>query len=115
MTLDEFRLEMDSYWRSVDEEARSLKDPHIALERLLALYRKFDAGERQMADQVLNEWALEKSEGRRSYALALIGDLKIVTAMPALQELAQRFAASSAPGAADEREIVERVIAELKE
>ena len=38
-------------WRSVDDEARSLKDPYIALDRLRALYGKFDTNERRMADE----------------------------------------------------------------
>lgn len=65
MNLDEFRGEMDAYWHSVKEEADSLKDPYVVLDRLRRLYGKFDADERRMADQVIAEWALENDEIRR--------------------------------------------------
>jgi hypothetical protein len=65
MTLNEFRLEMESYRRSVDDEVRLLKDPEIGLEQLRTLYEKFDSAERQMADQVLAEWALSEDETLR--------------------------------------------------
>lgn len=95
MTLEEFRSEMDAYWRSVKEEANSLKDPYIVLERLRALYAKFDSEERGMADLVISEWALEGDEDRRSYALTLIEDLRIECAAPSLRALAQRMAYST--------------------
>ena len=113
MTLDEFRLEMTSYWQSADDEARSLKDPHVSLERMHALYRKFDASERRLADHVIGEWALSKDDGLRFDACALIDDLKISTAVPTLKKLVKCLAASRTPGAADEQEIVERIIAGL--
>ena len=87
MTFDDFRGEMNAYWQSADEEARSRKDPHISLERLTALYGKFDAGERQMADRVLAEWVLSEDEGLRFDARVLIDHRKIVMAMPALEEV----------------------------
>ena len=113
MTLDEFRLEMASYRRSVDDEASSQKHPYIAIERLCALYGKFDNSERQMADQVLGEWALSEDEEVRFDALALIDDLKIDTAVPALRELATRLASSKAPSAPYELKKVHRIIAVL--
>jgi hypothetical protein len=85
MTLDEFRVEMDAYWRAAREEAKSSKDPFIVIEQLHALYRKFSTDERCMADQVIAEWALENDEVRRWDALALIDNLKIVAAIPALR------------------------------
>jgi len=55
MNLGEFRDQMESYRRSVDEAARSLKDSCLALDRLHALYRSFDEKERDLANQVLSE------------------------------------------------------------
>jgi hypothetical protein len=63
MNLAEFREEMEAYRRSSDEEASALKDSYLALDRLHALYQKFDSAERAMADQVLAEWALSDDEG----------------------------------------------------
>lgn len=55
MTLGKFRSQMQSYRRSVDEEARSRKDSYYALEKLHAFYQGFDGHERKLADQVLAE------------------------------------------------------------
>ena len=87
MTLDDLRLEMASYRRCADDVARSLKDPNITLEKLRVLYEKFDDIDRGLADQVLSEWVLSEDEGLRFDALALIDDLGIDTAMPALHQL----------------------------
>jgi hypothetical protein len=99
MTLHEFRDEMNAYWRSVSEEADALKDPYVALDRLRALYGKFDPDERRMADQVIAEWTAGGAEGRRWDALALIETLGIVSAVPALRALANRLAQAAEPGA----------------
>ena len=113
MTLDEFRLEMMLYRQSADEESKSRKDPYIALERLRTLYEKFGETERQMADNVLSEWALSEDEQLRFDALALINDFKIVSATPDLQMLAIRLASDTAPSAPYELRKVQRIIAEL--
>jgi hypothetical protein len=114
MNLHEFRQEMESYRRSVDEEARALKDSYLALDRLHALYGRFDAVERTMADQVLTEWALSDDEGRRFDALALIDDFKVTAAAAALKLLAGRLASSTAPGAPYELQKVDRILEDLK-
>jgi hypothetical protein len=116
MNLDKFRLEMAAYRQSVDEEAKSLKDSYGALERLCALYRKFDDAERLMADEVLGEWVLSDDEGIRFDAIALIDKLEIRTAIPMLHKLAVRLAsgaASAVPSAPYELKKVHRVIARL--
>lgn len=113
MTLDEFRLEMASYRRSVDDEAKVLKSPYVALEKLRALYDKFDNAERRMANEVLSEWALSEDEGLRFDALALIDELKIAMVAPALNELATRLASSDAPSAPYELKKVLRILALL--
>ena len=113
MTLDEFRLQMESYRRAADEEAMSQKDSYLALDRLHALYQRCDDEERAMADQVLAEWALSDDERVRFDALALIDDFKVATAIPALQKLAERLALSSAPGAPYELRKLKRIIGDL--
>jgi hypothetical protein len=113
MTLDEFRVEMASYRRSADDGAKSLKDPYVTLEKLRALYEKFDDVERRMADQVLSEWALSEDEGFRFDELALIDELKIETAAPALHRLATRLASSVAVSAPYELKKIHRIIAGL--
>ena len=113
MTLDEFRHEMEAYRKSVNEEASEFKYPYLAVERLLALYQKFDAEERRMADQVLAEWVVSEDTGMRYHAKALVHEFEIVTAIPALQQLAERLASSRAVGAPGELEVVNRIIGDL--
>jgi hypothetical protein len=113
MTIKEFRLRMEAYRKAVDEEAKELRDSYFALEKLNALYRKFDAEERALADQVLAEWVLSDDEGLRFDALVLIDDFKIVKVTPALRKLASRLAASSTPGAPYELQKVDRIIRDL--
>jgi hypothetical protein len=113
MTPDEFRHETEAYWQAVHQEANEFKDPHIAQKRMYALYRKLDAEERAMADQVLAEWVLLE-DSRNFVTLALIEDFKIASAAPALAQLARRYASSLAPGARYELEKVNRIIAELR-
>jgi hypothetical protein len=113
MTLDEFRHEMEAYRQAVHEEASKFKYSHLAVERLFALYQKFDAEERRMADQVLTEWVVSEDPGMRFDAKALVHEFEIVKAIPALQQLAQRLASSRAVGAPGELEVVDRIIGDL--
>jgi hypothetical protein len=110
MKLDEFRREMEAYWRRATEEARRAKDPFLIRKRLLELYRRFDEHERLMANQVIGECVLSEDEGVRFDAVGLIKDLKIVSAVPSLQLLAERLSREQSPGAPFELEKVERII-----
>ena len=113
MKLDAFRRTMESYRRAVDEEAKSLKDSYVALDKLHALYRRFDLEERAMADQVMAEWALSDNEGVRFDALALIDDFNIPAATSALRTLVGRLELSTAPGAPYELQKVNRILQKL--
>ena len=113
MTLQELRQELESFRRSVDEEARALKDSYFALEKLQDLYRGFNPEKRAMADHVLAEWALSEEEGLRFDALALIEEFKVKRAITALGALAKRLASSDEPGAPYELQKVDRIVKEL--
>jgi hypothetical protein len=113
MNLDEFQREMEAYRRSADEEARWLKNSQLAIERRRQLYQRFDANEHAMANQVIAEWALSDKADVRYDGLALIMGFKITTAASALRCLADRLSKSSVPGAADERDRVDRILRTL--
>jgi cysteinyl-tRNA synthetase len=113
MNLDEFRREMTAYRQAVEKEGEALRNSCHSLDRLYALYEKFDTEERAMADQVIAEWALSEDENTRFDAQALIDEFKIRSALPALEKLVMRLAASKAVGAANELELVNRFIADL--
>jgi hypothetical protein len=113
MTLSELRIDMASYRRAADEEARSLKDSYLVLDRLHTLYEKLNTEERMMANEVLAEWALLDDERVRFDALALIDDFKISSAVPALRALSDRLASSSTVGAPFELHKVDRILRDL--
>jgi hypothetical protein len=54
--LDEFRNGMNTYCRSADDEARSLKDSTQVVEKLRHFYARLSPDEQKLADQVLAEW-----------------------------------------------------------
>ena len=101
---------MESYRRQADEEANRRKDSVWVEKQLLQLYGRFDEHERLMAHQVFAEWALSQDEATRFDALIMIGRFKIVTALPALRQLAERLRTERSPGAPFELDKVERLI-----
>jgi hypothetical protein len=113
MMQDEMRAMMARYRRSVDDEGRSLKDPHFALDKLRVLYGKFDDKERLMANIVLAEWIVSEDESLRFDALSLIRHFEIRSALPALEELASHLATRADPEAPFELEKVQRIMARL--
>lgn len=114
MTLDEFRKKMWAYREAVDKDANALKESNLAWQWLRDLYRKFDAEEQKLADQVLKEWVLSDDENLRYDALILIGDFRITSAVSALQELATRLKHSKAPSAPYELQKINRIITDLR-
>lgn len=110
MKYEEFKNGMDAYRRTVDDEAKSLKDSFSVVLKLSAMYRKLDNEERNFADRVLAEWVLSKDECLRFDALALIDDFKVLESLPALEELAKRLYSSCTPGAPYELQKVNRII-----
>jgi hypothetical protein len=113
MNQGEFRQHLELYRQSADREAAECKDPHLVFERLRSLYHTFDPAERASADAVFSEWALAEDEGVRFDALALIDELKIVTAGPALETLVLRLGTQDTPGAPYEVKKVERILKDL--
>lgn len=113
MTLEAFRDDMERSRERVDREAAEMKDSYLALERLAALYEKFDDSERELADEVLAEWVLSEDEGIRFDAMALIRKFVVVASLPALRQLRGRLVSATGPGAPFEREKVDGLIAEL--
>lgn len=114
MTLDEFRHEMNEYRRNARKDAHAFKDPVLVFERMQALYRKFDAAERRMADQVIAEWLSSADESLRFEACILTTELSIVSAVPALEELAKRLPSMSGPGTPSELKAVNRAMMKLR-
>ncbi len=111
---EDFRLEMEAYRQTADDEAKSLKDSQRVLFKLRALYERLDGTERVMADQVLGEWAMSQDEAVRFDALYLISEFRIYAAIPALQTLANRLRSDTSPGAPYELKKVVGILTDLK-
>src|SRR5215211_3433863 len=106
MTLDEFRQEMSAYLKAVKQEEIELRYSSHTFVRMERLYRKFDAEERAMADQVLAEWLSSDNSSERYHAYVLIDKFRITAALPALEKRAAQLASSHERGASDELESV---------
>jgi hypothetical protein len=111
--LDEFRSDMNAYRREVDEEARSFKDSSLAIEKLKRFYDQLSPEEKNLADQVLAEWALSDDEATRFNALALIDEFKLTATLQVLYELATRLGSSKEPSAPFELRKLSRIINNL--
>jgi hypothetical protein len=91
--------------RAVDQ-----KDSHLVLERLGGLYVQMNDTDRCAANEVITDWALSGDDVKRFDALALIDEMGIHDARPALELLAQRLERDSSPGARYERRKVMRIL-----
>ena len=84
-----------------------------AVLRLSHAYTLLQPDERRVVDEVLSEWLYSEDENQRFDALALIREHRIVSAVRALEELAQRLAHSDDPGAPYELAKVKRIVNQL--
>jgi hypothetical protein len=115
MTLDEFRQEMSAYLKAVKQEEIELRYSSHTFVRMENLYRRFDAQERAMADQVLAEWLSSDNSSERYHAYVLIDKFRIAAALPALEKRAAQLASNRERGASDELEPVNRLIRDLND
>jgi hypothetical protein len=104
---------MNAEWVRVDREAQVRKNSQSATLALFDFYRGLSDDMRAAADRVLVEWALSDDPAKQFDALAIIDEFSVTTAIPALKELALRFAesdeASSHYDLAKVRRILERL------
>lgn len=109
MTPDEVRRLLNEEWERIDREAEQKKDSQsavFALEVSVAVSRRRG---RSANDEVI-EWLLSGDPKRQYDALALMQDFSIVTALPALRALADRFEQADTPSAPYDWAAVNRVI-----
>jgi hypothetical protein len=104
-------------WESLrdrlDAEAQASKMSQEAVLRLSHAYTLLQPNERRVVDEVLSEWLSSEDENKRFDALALIREHHIVSALGALDKLAQRLSRSNEPGAPYELAKVKRVVQQL--
>lgn len=104
-------------WHETAVEARALvdsgRDPMAPVELLSELYSALADDERDVADALLAEDLLSDDSGVRYDALWIVNDLAIKSAVPALQALASRLAASAELDATFELQKVGRLLQKL--
>jgi hypothetical protein len=93
--------------------ATSAKDSPAVLPELFAAYRSLPPTDRFAVDYILAEQVESTSESDRFDALAIVGEFRILSALPALKRLASRLENSDDPGAPYEWAKVNRLIAHL--
>jgi hypothetical protein len=110
MSYEEFRREMQEFVDSAYNRPESLKEGNFVLISVKKLYARFDEVEKQMADRVLCEWLLSGSR-LSTIAFYVIKDQNIVSATPALQELAKNLTDIETPMARDRLKEVQTLLA----
>lgn len=113
MTLEGLREEFDAIWVSANREADQFKDPMLVLERVKSTYYSLSPKQQDAMDWVFADWVLDKNEAKRWDALALVRELRISCAAPALRALSRRLENSDDPGAPFERKKIEGLLVEL--
>jgi hypothetical protein len=90
------------------------KDSNLAVGYFKNFFRTIDESERPSADAILAEWALSPDDdARRFVALAIIDEFKVVSALPSLRALAERFELADGPAAPYDWAKVNRIIGRL--
>ena len=111
----DMRRRLQELWSTADLDAKRLKDSQYAQDRLRRFVENLTSEERDAADEVLADWAREGDPRQQFDALSLIDELRINSAIPALQELAETYEASDAPSAPYDWAWVNRIIGHLSE
>lgn len=107
------RERWERLWSRLDAEATASKSSNEAVVNLSYAYTLLQPDERPIIDELLAEWVLSFDEKKRFDALVLLREHKIVSAIPALHELAARLATSPDVGAPFELEKVSGVLVYL--
>ena len=97
----------------LDKEADAQKSPQRVLLDLSREYKLRSEEERNVIDALISEWVNSDDETKRFDAVALIGEHRIQSALPALGKLVEALDRSNAPGAPYESAKVTRVIGQL--
>ncbi len=112
--LDKVRSEMNAYRASACDLAGSLKDSQVVTEKLRAYYERLSLEQKQLADQILCEWALSQDEKMRFDALALIDEFGVKAAWESLHNIEARLASHREPSVPYELKKIRRIIERLQ-
>jgi hypothetical protein len=105
---------IDWGYAKADALAREVKDSNRAVLYFENFFRSIQEADQPEAEEIVAEWALcEEDEARRFVALAVIDDLRIVSALPSLRVLQERFECADGPSAPYDWAKVNRIIGRL--
>jgi hypothetical protein len=101
---------LDRLWRAASDQAVAAKQSQAALVALFDHYRGLSADDRVIVDRLLAEQVASDDATDRFDALAVIGEFRVTSALPALRALADRLAVAPGPSAPYEWAKVNRLI-----
>ena len=97
MTYDDFRAEMANYRLAIINKAVMEKEANNSFQYLRDLFDRFDENEWGMAERVLVQWLQSDDSSLRRDALYLVDGCRVVSALSAVKELAERLSKMSFP------------------
>jgi hypothetical protein len=113
--VSDVRREVEEAWSRAQEAGEANKNPMLVTLEMERFYDRLEPDARREADEVLIDWALGGDSAKRFDALDVIERFAVVAAVPAMRELASRYATASGPSAPFDREQVDRILAVLAE
>ncbi len=96
---DDTRYRWEAFRDRVARNAIAAKSAEDIVPELSRAYAALSPQERATVDRVIAQWTTSADESKRFEALALIREHRIVAALAAVDELVQRLAKSTEPGA----------------
>jgi hypothetical protein len=90
---EEFEVQMESTWQHLTAQAARSRDPNLATFDFYDWYRSLSPERQRRADEQLAKWVHSSDDKKRFDALALIGEFRIASARPSLEDLLRRLPA----------------------
>ena len=109
------REDFEALWAKLDADAQAAKFSHEAVLRLADFYRGLDEEDKHVVDEVLASWVREGDARRRFDALALIDELEIRSALPALKAELIGLSEAVGPSAPTDRAKLRRIVAHFQD
>lgn len=91
MIFDEFRIEMNAWWKRLDSRSEELRDPMVPLAKLRVWYSGLNSEDREFANRVISENVLSDDDRIVYDAMALTREFRIAESVPSLRERVRRL------------------------
>ena len=104
---------MEACMQAAIQEGQEIKDPNIIYIRIQQMYQRFNEGEREIAEEVINQWLVFGDEDHWSMAVSLANTFNLHGVLPNLRILLGRLRRESGPLSPFNVAKVERLISKL--